>query len=399
MKAFQQLTGALMLCLFVVACAPSDKPTHWFKGNLHAHSYWSDGNEFPEVIMEWYKTNGYDFTVLSDHNTLAEGDKWITLSKQTYLQEGFENYVKAYGEDWVEQRMDTAGNIQVKLKTYDEYKGLFNAPGEFLIVPSEEITTGFEGKPVHINATNIQERIAPVSGQSIIDVIQQNLNQIHQQREALNRPIMAHLNHPNFYYSNGISDIIELNGLTFFEVYNGHPMVNNAGDSAHASTEQIWDQVNIAYSAVGKRLLYGLATDDSHQYHRSGKQYANAGRGWVMVAADSLAAGSLIKAMEEGDFYASTGVNLSRLSFRDNRLKVQVDSVAGTAYTINFIGHKKGEQSSATLASVQGVEATFEVTEDYSFVRAVVTSNKTNPNFFDELEFEKAWIQPVVYQK
>ncbi|HET8736162.1 MAG TPA: histidinol-phosphatase, partial [Pricia sp.] len=34
----------------------------WYKGNLHAHSYWSDGDEFPEMIMDGYKTAGYDFT-------------------------------------------------------------------------------------------------------------------------------------------------------------------------------------------------------------------------------------------------------------------------------------------------------------------------------------------------
>jgi len=48
----------------------------WFKGNLHTHSYWSDGDEFPEMIVDWYKTKGYDFLALSDHNVLAEGVKW-----------------------------------------------------------------------------------------------------------------------------------------------------------------------------------------------------------------------------------------------------------------------------------------------------------------------------------
>jgi hypothetical protein len=32
-------------------------------GNLHTHSYWSDEDDFPEMIMDWYKTRGYDFTL------------------------------------------------------------------------------------------------------------------------------------------------------------------------------------------------------------------------------------------------------------------------------------------------------------------------------------------------
>ena len=45
----------------------------WYKGNLHTHSYWSDGDEFPEMITDWYKSAGYHFMALSDHNILAEG--------------------------------------------------------------------------------------------------------------------------------------------------------------------------------------------------------------------------------------------------------------------------------------------------------------------------------------
>jgi hypothetical protein len=44
----------------------------WYKGNTHTHSYWSDGDDFPEMIMDWYKSHGYDFISLSDHNTLAK---------------------------------------------------------------------------------------------------------------------------------------------------------------------------------------------------------------------------------------------------------------------------------------------------------------------------------------
>ncbi|MFO0064709.1 MAG: hypothetical protein ACK523_01980, partial [Pirellulaceae bacterium] len=34
---------------------PADPPARWWKGNLHTHSFWSDGNDFPEMISEWYR--------------------------------------------------------------------------------------------------------------------------------------------------------------------------------------------------------------------------------------------------------------------------------------------------------------------------------------------------------
>ena len=52
----------------------------WYKGNLHTHTYWSDGDEYPEMALDWYKNHDYDFVALSDHNTLARDEKRVKLS-------------------------------------------------------------------------------------------------------------------------------------------------------------------------------------------------------------------------------------------------------------------------------------------------------------------------------
>ena len=34
------------------------KPTsdlRWYRGNMHTHSLWSDGDDYPEMIADWYK--------------------------------------------------------------------------------------------------------------------------------------------------------------------------------------------------------------------------------------------------------------------------------------------------------------------------------------------------------
>ncbi len=53
----------------------------YWKGNLHTHSLWSDGNDYPDMIADWYKTHGYQFLALTEHNLLAEGDKWAMAKK------------------------------------------------------------------------------------------------------------------------------------------------------------------------------------------------------------------------------------------------------------------------------------------------------------------------------
>lgn len=371
----------------------------WYKGNLHAHSYWSDGDEFPEVIMAWYQSHGYNFTVLSDHNTLAEGDKWITIGDRGYLQDGFQAYLEKYGDSWVVHRRDSAGRIEVKLKTLEEYKPLFEKYSDFLIIQSEEVTTAYQDRPIHINATNIQQLITPETGDGAVEIIQNNIDAILNQRRELNIPIMPHLNHPNFQYGVSMADIEQLKGLQFFEVYNGHPLVNNEGDSTHLGTEAMWDLINMAYLENGQPLLFGVATDDSHQYHQYSRQYSNAGRGWVMVRSESLDAPVLISAMEMGDFYASTGVRLQAIGFRDNQLTIEIAAVPGVNYEIEFIGVDSKTKTPGIIRKVKGSSASFMVKEDYIFVRARITSDRTNQNFFDESEYEKAWTQPVLYQK
>src|SRR6478609_9180140 len=115
----------ILFCLIIVSLsAGAQNATNWYKGNLHTHSYWSDGDEFPEMVMDWYKTHGYQFVSLSDHNLLARGEKWKLISKSKTFKKGFENYLAKYGDQWVTYRIDT-GRVRVKLKTYAEYKPLF----------------------------------------------------------------------------------------------------------------------------------------------------------------------------------------------------------------------------------------------------------------------------------
>ena len=400
-----KLTTALLALLFLASnCTVSVSETetstkkNWFKGNLHTHSYWSDGDEFPEVIMEWYKENNYQFIALSDHNTLAAGEKWITIKEDSIYQHAFRNYLKSYGEDWVNYRVNDDEQTEVQLKTYEEYKGQFEEAGAFLILQAEEITDLFEDKHIHVNATNLQEHIEPQGGNSVAETLQNNINAVIAQREKTGTPMIPHINHPNFRDALKLEDMIALKGERFFEVYNGHPQVQNEGGLHGVSTEEMWDQINIAYLEHQQPLMYGLGTDDSHNYHKMGKDWSNAGRGWIMVLADTLSAEALITAMEAGQFYASTGITLETLSFKKNKLSIKIAKEAGVSYTISFIGCKKGESGTKVLKTVEDSEANFDLTEDLLFVRSRIISSKQHSNPIEDLLYEMAWTQPLLYK-
>ena len=390
-KIFSSIAAFLFLC--TVAMAQQKSTGRWYKGNLHTHSYWSDGDQFPEMIMDWYKSHGYDFIALSDHNVLAEGEKWKTLPKGKIYAMGFEKYKEKYGDKWVVYRTDSAG-LHVKLKTLAEYRPLFEDE-HFLIIRSEEITDKFEDKHIHLNATNIQTLIQPQGGNSVRDVLQRNIDAVLKQRKETGVPLIPHINHPNFFYSISTEDMIALKGERFFEVYNGHPMVHNYGDSLHPGTEAMWDKINMAYAKRNQPLLYGLATDDSHNYHIMGGDQSNSGRGWIVVRADSLTPASLIQSMEAGQFYASTGVVLNDVTIKKGTLIVDIKTDPGIHYEIQFIGAKKGDETSRIISKTTGTKATFKITNEFLFVRAKIISDKIKVNPFQEGEFETAWTQPV----
>ena len=248
---------------------------------------------------------------------------------------------------------------------------------------------------VHINATNIQNKIKPQGGNSVLEVLQNNINAVLKQRDEIGIPMIPHINHPNFHYSVSLDDMIALTGERFFEVYNGHPSVHNLGDSTHISTEKMWDLINISYIKKNQPLMFGLATDDSHQYHVKGSKWSNSGRGWIMVQTDSLLPKSLITAMESGQFYATTGVTLKEVKFHENELYIEVEPEKGITYTISFIGCRKGNIEPEEFKSIQGVKANFELTDDILFVRCKIVSSKLHKNPIESILYEMAWTQPV----
>ncbi|MBI3877987.1 MAG: hypothetical protein HY300_18840 [Verrucomicrobia bacterium] len=77
-----------LVCFFILsavvahlrAADPTAKPARWWKGNLHTHSFWSDGDDFPDMIADWYRQNGYNFLGLSDHNTIQNSNRWMTVT-------------------------------------------------------------------------------------------------------------------------------------------------------------------------------------------------------------------------------------------------------------------------------------------------------------------------------
>ncbi|MDX1740703.1 MAG: hypothetical protein R3178_05385, partial [Rhodothermales bacterium] len=402
--------GLIALALFLGACSQDvkDEPK-WYRGNLHTHSLWSDGDDLPEMIVDWYRESGYDFIALSDHNTLAEGEAWTQPG--SLAPGAFDRYVRRFGEDWVEYRIES-GDTLVRLKTLEEFRPVLEEAGRFLIIQAEEITDRFESAPVHVNATNLAEFIAPQGGTSVRDVMQRNVDAVLEQRRVTGQPMFPHINHPNFGWAVTAEDIAALEGERFFEVYNGHPAVNNDGDSTRIGTERMWDVILTDRLRHGREVIYGLAIDDAHHYHGWARNLANPGRGWIQVRARRLSADSLIAAMERGDFYASTGVRLDDVRVTREGIEIDIDAEEGVSYRTEFVGTRltgehigsadadstseAGPVVGEVLAMAAGPSPVYTFTGDELYVRARIVSSKIKANGTHDGERERAWTQPIL---
>lgn len=394
-------------------------PLRWYRGNLHTHSHWSDGDDYLEMIALWYRDHDYDFLCFTDHNILADRERWVDVEKSKGGLKAYEKLKARFPENWVEERMHE-GRLEVRLKQFDEVVAKVGQPGKFLLIQGEEISDKFGKQPIHLNAHNVRELMLPRRGDSVYEVIQNNVDTLIAQRERTRQPMLIHLNHPNFGWGVAAEDLMRVRGENFFEVYNGHPGVNNAGDDLHASTEQIWDIVNaMRLTEFELPLLFGLATDDGHNYHKIPSRASEPGRGWVMVLAADLSPESLIESLEAGRFYASSGVTLDEVTTVPHKsISVTVRPDPHVTYRIDFVGTLKdfdresepvrdkmgkklpvtrrySSEIGAVLKSVDGMKGTYEFTGNELYVRARITSSREHPNPSVPGDFEQAWTQPV----
>ena len=331
--------AVVLLALLALAAAAVPPPTPaqpseasasgtWFKGNTHTHTLNSDGDSTPDEVVRWYREHGYRFLVLTDHNFLT---------------------------------------------SVDALNALHGADQQFLVMKGEEVSDRFGDKSLHINGLDINARVAPQGGTSVVDVVQRNVDAI---RQANGIP---HVNHPNFRWSITREELQQIHNNRLFEIFNGHPQVNNLGGGGVPGMEEVWDAI-----LSNGQLLYGIAVDDAHAFKQPGNpDVPGPGRGWVVVRAPRLEARALVDALERGDFYASTGVELTDYQATARQMTLTVKATPFSKYRIQFIG-----KSGRVLREVAEPAAAYDIRGDEGYVRArVIESNG-----------RLAWCQPLVVQ-
>ncbi len=319
--------GALASGTWDAGAAQAQAPSgaRWYKGNLHTHTLNSDGDSTPDDVVKWYREHGYQFLVLTDHNYLT---------------------------------------------SVEGLNALHGAAGQFLVVKGEEVTGRSGEKPVHVNGLEVDRLVEAPGGATVVEVAQNMVDAIRAARG------IPSVNHPNFGWAFTTDELGQIQRTRLFEVFNGHPAVNNLGGGGVPGLEETWDRI----LSAGK-LLYGVAVDDAHSFKRPWDTTVPApGKGWVYVRSPRLEGRALVEALERGEFYSSTGVELTSVEVAGSTMTIGIRQEPSSKYRTQFIGRSGRVLSESTTSP-----ASYTFKGDEGYVRAKVI--ESNGKF--------AWVQPV----
>ena len=229
---------------------PFDKPGRFWRGNLHTHSTNSDGRRSPEEVCRTYREAGYDFLALTDH--FVENASWSVSDTRPFRTENFTTVIGA--------EIHTAKHAMELGHTW-----------HILAV----------GLPLDFAHTDPDE-----TGPELA-------------QRALQAGAFVAAAHPHWFMMTE-SDLYSLGDIHALEIFNA----SASDDNDCAESGYMLDYA----LARGKRFNV-CATDDAHFITNSRERLT----GWVYVKSPELSPESLLTALKEGDYYSSTGPQITHI--------------------------------------------------------------------------------------
>ena len=254
-----------------------DPKENWYKANLHCHCTVSDGEWTAKEIKKRYQEQGYSVIAYTDH---MDYRRHTDLDDENFLTIGaFE------------------ANIDAPEKEYPDWNT----------------------RPVyHLNFYDTcpegRDCAAVPMPQQVYTI--ENVNQYIKARK--DEGFLCCYNHP-WWSVQTYEDYIPLENLDFFEIYNHGCEL----DGLYGYAPQAYDEM----LRTGHKALRCLATDDNHDRSPLGDPRNDSFGGFTMIQAPELRYDAIIKALENGNTYASMGPLIHGLYLEENRLVIECSPV------------------------------------------------------------------------
>jgi hypothetical protein len=291
-----------------------DGKKKYYKGNVHIHSLWSDGQRTLPDIVARYKARGNSFICLSDHDVYTDT-------------------TECDAADFIVLPGAEQGGVN---KVPDKNPGYhFGALGDPTVAPALPRYRHREPMPHAIPWTG------PQTPQRVID-------------ELGARGNLVIFNHPEWHLTR-FEDMVSCSGFFAVEIYNYATEWTPATSYGTA----YWD-----HALQNSKRVFGVAADDSHcQKDEAIRDYDG---GWIQVQADALTRAGIVGALKRGSFYSSSGPAIHDLRVEGGRLAVSCSPC-------RFIMFKAFPQRGDFLADFKNgtllTAASNAVAEDMDYIR------------------------------
>ncbi|OMF19824.1 hypothetical protein BK133_29495 [Paenibacillus sp. FSL H8-0548] len=303
-----------------------------YKGNIHSHSVRSDGEYTVEQMIEAYRSKGYDFMCLSDHEVYFQSDAYDT--EEFIMLDGYEMAC--------EMERETTGQQYHMHGLLDR-----SLQAEKPFLHDEE-----HAKPNYVS----------------LDTIQQLIDEM---RSKGNLVIM---NHPE-WSKNREEDLLKLEGYAAIEIYNHQSEIQEAVGYGVS----YWD-----YVLKRGKQVNAIAADDTHG-GPTDMAVSEFYGGWITVESERLEQQAIIDAMKAGQYYSSNGPMIYGLRIENDRLKVKCSPVQ----SIRFITFPDNGLAEMDPTGELITDAEYFIQNDEQYVRVecidgsgkVAWSNPIYPKF------------------
>ena len=326
-----------------------------YKANLHCHSTISDGKFTPEQLKALYKQEGYSILAYTDHEILVPHTE---LTDENFLAlTGYE--VQIYGDMHLPKRLRRVCHINFIAKEATHNKmPFFNMADVMRLDKTPDISKAvYDG-----DGDDYKE----YSANGINDLI----------KKAKDNGFIVSYNHPTWSKEDS-SIYTNLEGLFAMEIYNTG--AEKLGNSEYNSA--LYDLL----LKKGKRLCC-VAADDNHNFSDETSPYCDSFGGFVMINANALTHKAVFSALENREFYSSTGPIINELYVENGYVFIKCSE----AKKIRM--HTHNRYSAVAIAEDKPLtEACFKLAATTEYFRIEVTDHSgekayTNAYFLDELK-------------
>lgn len=316
----------------------------FYKGNLHSHTTNSDGHLTPEEAVSLFKSQGYAFLCLSEH------DRYTDYRAQFNC----DDFIILPGLEASANLVDTA-NGNARLKTHHMHGILGTSAMQ------DTATAHFD----HLEHLPVPVYNDQWNGLAVAESVRDTLKS-HGCLVTYNHPIWSRVD---------AEDFCELDGIWALEIYN----YNTVNESATGYDTTYWDKI-----LRSGRQLFAFASDDNHNEGF----FDDACGGWISVKADHLDHDAIINAMLAGHYYSSSGPEIYNWGIKENNT-VWVDCSACERVNIICGGYINAGATiiAPTRDGLQHIEYELKGTETYVRIECIDYAGKTawtNAHFLEQ---------------